>query len=160
MEKEAKKLADQTVNEREFIAACNRLADGATKLDKDFKKKIDELSEDVGPIPGHMIGILDDLDNGAKILTYFTANPDEYEELIAFPTIKAGVKLTRLSEKLAKVPEKKISKAPPPIDSLKGGKSDNSFVITEADTKNMSEFVRKRNAQIEARRKAKMAGQR
>jgi type I site-specific restriction endonuclease len=161
VKKEAKRIAEETITEREFTNACNRLADAAKKLDKDFDKKINQLGEEVAPLPGYMIGILDDLDNGGAILKYFTENPDEYEEIIALTPLKMGVRLTKLGTKIAeatKTPPKKISKVPPPIDPVGGKGGTNTMVLTEADTKDMSTFVKKRAAMVEARRKEKAAG--
>lgn len=156
-EKRANELAEQKVAEREFLNACNRLANAATKIDKDFDRKITELGKDVAPLPGYMIGILDDLDNGGAILKYFTDNQDEYEEIIAMSQTKMAVKLSKLSTKLeteSKVPPKKVSKVPDPITPVGGKGGGNNFVLTDNDTKDMQTFIKKRQAMVEQRRKA------
>ena len=162
VEKRAETKANQKQAEREFVAASNRLADGAEKIDKDFLKKIKSIAEDVAPIPGHMIGILDDLDNGAAVLAALASDVDEYERIITLNPTKAAVELSKMAVKIATKPAKQLSKVPPPIDPI-GGKTSstsNDLVITDKDVKNMNEFVRKRNAQIEERRKMKAAGYR
>ena len=161
VKKEAERIANEKVNEREFTNACNRLAEAAKKLDKEFDKKMATLAEDVAPIPGYMIGILDDLDNGGAVLKHFTENPDIYEDVIALTPAKMAVAVTKLSNKIeteSKPKPKAISKVPPPIEPLGGKGGGNSTIITEADTKDMPTFVKKRAAQVEARRKEKMAG--
>jgi hypothetical protein len=158
---EAEKLADQKaeakVAEREFVNACNRLADSAKKLDSKFDDKIKQLSEDVAPLPGYMIGILDDLDNGGAVLKYFTENADEYEDIIALTPPKMAVKLAKLSTKIEadnKPKPKAKSNIPDPITPVGGKGGTNNAILTEADTKDMQSFVKKRQAMVEQRRKA------
>ena len=163
VEKRAETKAQQKAAEREFVTASNKLADAAEKLDKDFMKKIKAIAEDVAPIPGHMIGILDDLDNGAAVLSHLANDADEYERIIGLNPTKAAVELAKIGNKLSTKPAPKpLSKVPEPITPI-GGKTsstNNDLVITDKDVKNMNEFVRKRNAQIEERRKMKAAGYR
>lgn len=160
VKKEAKRIAEETINERDFVNASNRLADAAEKVDKDFMKKMKEVAADVAPIPGHMIGILDDLKkkNGGAVLSHLVNNPDAYEEIITLSPLKASAKLVELSIELAakaEVPKKKLSNLPPPNEPL-GGKGGNvsDMVLPKDPTKDMDRFVRVREAQIAARRKA------
>jgi len=163
VDKRANAKAEQKVAEREFLNASNRLADAAEKLDKDFIKKIKVIAEETAPIPGHMIGILDDLDNGGAVLVSLADDVDEYERIITLSPAKAAVELTKLSVKLAAKPASKaVSKVPKPIEPI-GGKTsgtNNDMVITDKDTQNMNEFIRKRNIQIAERQKMKAAGYR
>jgi len=158
VEKRAETKAQQKALQREFDAASNRLFDAGVKVDKDFQKKITAMAEDIGAIPGHLVGILDDLDNGGEILVHFTANPDEAEEIYAMSPAKAAVTLAKLSAKLeaARKPKpKEISKVPDPAETIRGG-SKSPDVLPKEPTKNMAEFVRIRNKQAEERRKAKL----
>ena len=163
VEKRAETKAQQKQAEREFVDASNRLANAAEKLDKDFIKKIKQVAEDVAPIPGHMIGILDDLDDGAKVLAHLADDVDEYERIINLNPTKAAVELSKIATKINAKPEpKKLSKVPPPIEPI-GGKTsgtNNDLVITDKDVKNMNEFIRKRNLQIEERKKMRAGGYR
>jgi len=170
VEKRASVKAEAKAAEREFVQASNRLADAAEKIDKDFIKKIKAIAEDVAPIPGHMIGILDDLDNGAAVLANLADDVDEYERIIALNPTKAAVELSKISNKIttgAKPKAKELSKVPDPITPL-GGKTSstsNDLVIRDKEIKDASgalspDFIRKRAAQIEARNKARAAGYR
>jgi hypothetical protein len=168
VEKRAETKAQQKQAEREFVTASNRLADAAEKIDKDFLKKIKTIAEDVAPIPGHMIGILDDLDNGAAILANLADDVDEYERIITLNPTKAAVELAKIGNKLLAKPEpKKLSKLPEPINPI-GGKTsstNNELVITDKEIKDSGgtitqDFIRKRNAQIAERQKMKAAGYR
>ena len=153
VKKQAKVLADKEIADRDFANACSRLQKAATKLDKDFPDKIQELGTEVGPIPGAMIGILDDLDNGGQVLQHFTTDPDEYERIIALPSTKMAVELTRLATKLAKPPVKVLSKVPAPNEPLGG----NARVDTPLNDKDpMDVWIKKRNKQVEERRKARL----
>lgn len=148
VEKRAEAKALQKAAERAFVADCNKLADEAEKEDKDFSKKIDALTEDVGPIPGHMIGILSDLDNGGKVLSYLANNEDEAEDLWKLSPAKMALKLSRISDKLNAKPKKEISKAPVPNKGL-GGKGGQSEVLH--DKMDMRDWVELRNKQVAER---------
>jgi chromosome segregation ATPase len=153
---EAKAAQKQMV--RDFEAASDRLFKAGVKADKEFQAKINALAEDIGKIPGHMIGILDDLDNGGEVLSYFTNNADEAEEIYAMSPAKAAVKLAKLSAKLEtekKPKPKEISKVPDPSETIKGGSS-SPDVLPKDPTNHMADWVRIRNKQAETRRKEKM----
>jgi hypothetical protein len=163
VEKRAEAKATQKAAEREFLNASNRLAEAAEKIDKDFIKKIKTVAEDTAPIPGHMIGILDDLDNGGAVLVSLADDVDEYERIIGLSPAKAAVELTKLSVKISTKPAPKpVSKVPKPIEPIGGSNSstNNDMTITDKDTKNMNDFIRKRNIQIAERAKLKAAGYR
>lgn len=153
--------ANQKLLEKEFVDNCNKLAKAATKLDPKFKEKIDELAADIGKIPGEMIGILSDLDNGAEVLSHLTNNPDEAEEIWTLPLAKMVQRLDRLSMKLedaVKPKPKEISKVPAPIE----GGAGNSTVknLDPSKAKSTAEYVEIRNKQVAERQARKMAGMR
>lgn len=147
--------ATQKQIERQFTNDCNKLWKDATKVDKEFDKKVNDMAEEVGKIPGAMIGMLTELDaeNGGAVLSYLTANTEEYEEIFDLigsnKTHKAAVKLEKLSEKIAaegKPKPKPVSNAPAPMKPVgTGAAASSSTVITGKET--MAEFVRKRNLQ-------------
>lgn len=148
-----KELADL---QAKFDADCEVLAKAATKVDKQFDDKINELAEDLGRIPSFMIGVLADMDNGGEVLAHI-ANDDELAEDIwkARPT-KMTKLLVEISTKLAdakKKPKKQISKVEAPGEPVKGSRVV-SNMITEADTKNMDVYVAKRMKQMAEKRKA------
>lgn len=153
----AKDLAEV---QAKFEAACDRLQAEARKVDPEFDDKINDIATDVGPIPSFMIGVLEDLDNGGEVLA-FIANDDELAERIyslKTKPAKMTKELVDISNKLEaekKKPKKQISKVPDPVTPVKGSRANNSLTITEADTKNMPEYVRKRQAQMLEARKAK-----
>lgn len=158
--KAAKKLADQKMLEiqENYNKACDRLQKEASKIDKEFDDKINDIASDIGPIPSFMIGVLEDLDNGGEVLAYI-ANDDELAEKI-WDLKSKPAKMTKaivdISNKLAdakKKPRKEISRVPDPGTPVKPNRSNNSTVITEADVKNMDNYVAKRQAQMLERRK-------
>lgn len=157
--KAAKKLAEKEAEklQKEFDDACEKLAKVANKVDKQFDDKINELAADLGPIPSFMIGVLADMDNGGEVLAHI-ANDDELaEEIWNCKPAKMTRKLVEISAKLEeakKPPKKQISKVPEPITPVKTNRQV-SNTITEADTKNMDEYVRKRQAQMTEARKLK-----
>lgn len=155
VEKQAEALANQTMADRDFANACSRLEKAASKLDKNFTVNIKQLGEEVGPIPGAMIGVLDDLDNGGQVLQHFTTDPDEYERLIGLTPLKMASEVTKLAEKLAKPKAKEVSRVPPPNEPL-GGNARNDTPLSDKDP--MDVWIKKRTKQVAERAAAKRAG--
>jgi hypothetical protein len=156
--KRAKQIAQQELTIKEFNDASDRLFNSAVKVDKDFQKKINLLADDIGAIPGHLVGILDDLDNGGDVLVHFTLNPDDAEEIYQLSPARAAVRLAKLAAKIEadkKPAPKAISKVPDPTEPIKGG-SKSPDQLPKEPTKNMAEFIRIRNKQAEDRRRAKL----
>jgi hypothetical protein len=151
--KRATKLAAEKNAQDAFDAACDRLSKKATKLDKEFDSKVAEMAEEVAPIPGAMIGILDDLDNGAEVLVHLTENTDEYEKLIALPPAKMGVALAKLSTKIEK-PQRKLSSAPDPITPNSGNRP-SATTKDLRDTKglNTKDWIKERERQLAEKRR-------
>ena len=150
----AERLAAEKLLQKEFTNACNKLAAEATKIDKKFDDKVKAMGEDIGPIPSQMIGILEDLDNGGAILAHLVNNVDEAEEIYGLSLAKMSLRLSKLSEKLLTKPKKDISKVPAPNEPVSPS-SKTSTVLR--DNEPMEDWVKKRNAQVEERRRAKMA---
>jgi len=156
--KAKQKLAEKELEDLQarFDKDCETLAKAATKVDKEFNEKINDIAEDVGPIPSFMIGILSDLENGGEVLAHI-ANDDELaEEIWAMKPAKMTRRIVEISNKLEaakKPPKKQISKVPDPGTPVKGNRQV-SNTITEADAKNMDVYTRKRMAQIAEKRKA------
>lgn len=153
----AERLAAERLAEREFTRACNKLAEAATKIDKEFDTKVKDMGEEIGPIPSVMIGILEDLDNGGAVLAHLVNNVDDAEELYALPLPKMSLRLAKLSEKLAAKPKREISKVPAPNEPVTHGRVQPAFDPrnTKMDTK---EWIEKRNQQVAERRKARQGG--
>lgn len=156
--KAAKKIADKELADLQskFDADCETLAKAATKVDKQFNDKINELAEDIGPIPSFMIGVLADMENGGEVLAY-VANDDELaEDIWKAKPAKMTKLLVEISTKLTdakKKPKKQISKVEAPGEPVKGSRVVSSQ-LTEADTKNMDTYVAKRQKMMMEKRKA------
>lgn len=156
--KAAKKMADKELADLQakFEADCDTLAKAANKIDKQFDENINELAEDIGPIPSFMIGVLADMDNGGEVLAY-VANDDELaEDIWKAKPAKMTKLLVEISTKLAeakKKPKKQISKVEAPGEPVKGSRVVSSQ-LTEADTKNMDTYVAKRQKMMMEKRKA------
>lgn len=159
--KAAAKLAAKNAADiqEKFDNACAKLAKDATKIDPKFGDKVEDMADQFGPIPSFMIGVLEDFDNGAEVLSTLV-NDDELAEKI-YNLKNSPAKMTRelvaISNKLIEVkkkPKKEISKVPDPMEPVNGSRHV-STVITDADTKNMDSYVAKRRAQQEQARKAR-----
>ena len=158
-EKAAAKLAAKQIKDTQdaFDAACEKLAKEASKIDKDFEAKVNDMAADFGPIPSFMIGVLEDLENGGEVLAFIANDDDVAEEIYSHakkPT-RLTAELLKISNKLldAKKPKpKKLSAVPDPVKPVKGTRVI-SNTITEADTKNMESYVAKRQRQMMEKRK-------
>ena len=164
--KAAEKIAAKNLEklQQDFSDMCDRLQKDATTIDKDFYEKSVDISEQFGPIPSFMIGVLDDLDNGGEVLAHIMNDDDLAEKLWKLDKDNKKAKMTKEvvaigekleAEKKAKT-KKQISKVPEPIKPV-GASRSTSTVITKADTRpeNMDNYVAKRRAQMEANRKAR-----
>lgn len=152
----AKLIATEEVDRREFANMCSSLEKGASKLDKDFGNKIDEVTKEAGKIPSQMISVLHDLDNGAQVLVYFSNDVDEYERVKNLSLTKMSSEVTKISLKLAEpVKPKVLSKVPPPIDPIRSGKKVDGVL---RDNEPMDDWVAKRNAQVKKRAEDRAKG--
>jgi hypothetical protein len=143
----------------EFNKNCDKIQASAEKLDKEFNKKVHELAADLGPLPTPMMNELFDLDNGAEILVYLASDVDEAERIFDLQSkpAKLGRELGKLSDKLAEAKKPKpkpISQVPDPMAPVNGNRVQTTQ-ITQKDTtpEGMENYVRKRQLQIEQRRK-------
>jgi hypothetical protein len=156
--KAAKKIQEKEIAnvQAKFDKDCDVLQKAANKIDKDFDNKINEIAEDIGPIPSFMIGVLSDMENGGEVLA-FVANDDELaEDIWGARPAKMTKLLLEISNKLTdakKPPKKQISKVKAPGEPVKGNRVV-SNTITEADAKNMETYVAKRQRQMMEKRKA------
>lgn len=169
-EEEIQRRADVIANEKvaakeverlqiEFNKACDKLQDAGNKLDKEFTPKVNEMAAELGPIPSRIIGILADLDNGHEVLKFMVDDIDEAEKLYDLKDRpeRLAIALVRIADKLeaAKIPPKKqISQVPDAVKPVNGSRV-NTTQITAKDTTpaGMDNYVRKRQQQMEQRRK-------
>ncbi len=153
--KRAKQIASEELAKKEFELACERINKAATAIDKTFDKKVWAMAEDIGPIPGHMISILDELDNGGPVLNYLTDNVDEAEEIYKLTPGKMAARLARISNKLIEKKNKPISKVPPPVEPVGGNGGKITFDPYDTKNKNDRDWIEQRNRQIAERQAAK-----
>lgn len=160
-QKDVEDLAEKKANDkqlqRDFVNACNKIFDDAIKVDKTFKTKVDAMTDDIGPIPPVMVGVLEDLDNPGAVLNHLTEDADLTEKLYVMSPAKMAVELTKISTKLAakpKKPVKDVSKTPDPVNPL-GGKTNASADInlTRKDLSD-KDWIEQRNRDIANKRSA------
>lgn len=166
IETRAKAIAQEELSKKElekinddFNATCTTLAKDARKTDKDFDNKVEDMADQFGKIPSFMIGVLGDLDNGGEVLAYLANDDDEAERLynLTQKPAKMAKELALISLKLEeakKPPKKQISKVKG-IDTVKNSGNNKSAVLTEADAKNMDNYVAKRIRMKEEQKKAR-----
>lgn len=153
VEREAKRIASETVNDENFTRACNTLFDEAKKIDKDFKAKTGIMREEVGLIPRYMIEVLENLDNGGAVLAHLTNNLDEAEEIFSMTGPRATLKLAELSSKLiteAKPKVKAVSKVPPPNEPVTNNGRGGTVTLHSKMTD--EEWITQRNKDVAQKR--------
>ncbi len=150
VDKEAQKRAEFIAAQKEFVKSCNDLYEDASKIDKNFETKVNELADDIGPIPSRMIGILhDEIENGAAVLNYLCDNHDEAEKIYNMSPDKMGIELYKVGVKLIPKKEvKQVSKVPPPNDPIR---ANGRTTIPLNDKMTDKEWIDRRNADLRAR---------
>lgn len=157
----AEKLATKNLQDlqKEFEKNCDAIQDAAVKIDPEFNKKVHELAAEIGPLPNQMLNVLFDLDNGADVLAFLASDVDEAERIYGLvdKPARLGIALSKIADKLAEAKKpkpKEISKVPDAVKPVNGARVQ-STQITSKDTtpEGMDNYVRKRQLQIEQRRK-------
>lgn len=162
----AEAIANKKIQEKEiadiqaqFDKDCDSLQKDARKIDKEFDDKIGDIAEQFGPIPSFMIGVLSDFENGGEVLAKIASDEDLAEEIYDLKSKPAKMtrKLVELSNELIaakKKPKKEISRVEAGVEPVKAARTV-STTITESDTKNMDNYVAKRQAQMADRHKVR-----
>lgn len=157
----ATKLAEQQAKDakKKFEDTCDSLESVAIKTDKDFSKKIVEVTSELGPIPAPIIEVLGDLEhgNGGQVLAYLADNIDEAEDLYELRDNPRRLDraLSKISDKLKeaeKKPKRERSNLPAPIEPV-GNSRQESTRITGKETQ--EEFNAKRAKQEAEKRAAR-----
>ena len=157
----ATKLAEKQAqdNKKKFEDTCDNLEAVAIKTDKEFSRKVVEMTTEIGPIPAPIIEILAELDNenGGEVLAYLANNIDEAEDLFELKSNerKLTAKLVRISDKVkeaSKKPKRERSNLPAPIEPV-GNSRQESTRITGKETQ--EEFNAKRAKQEAEKRAAR-----
>lgn len=81
------------IAEFEFQNACQVLHNKAIMLDATYRNKLS-----IGqPVPGQMVGLLENLDNGGSILVYLANNLKDYKRICSLDLIDMKNELFKLS---------------------------------------------------------------
>lgn len=170
VERRSNVKADQKAAERQFATDCNKLFADASKVDKEFKKKIDGAVADLGGldkggIPPIMIGYLSDIDNGGAVLAHLANDVDLYEEVRELPMTKMANRLNKIGLQLEKAAEeaakaakkapKEPSRVPNPVQPIRGNQSSPD---SYTKTMSMDSYVEMRNRQKAALAERRKAG--
>lgn len=125
------------------------------KTTPDFDEVFQEFIEDYGHINvPEMVELALTSDVGPQITHYLATHPEEFVRISKLSPIRRASELgkveARLSTKETPVETKKTTKAPPPIETVKGsGKVETANLQTVTD---YQEFLKMRNKQLKARR--------
>lgn len=162
-DKAAKKLKELEVERenKQFEKLADKLIKSASKVDKDFEKKINEVAKETDTLmQPFMLEILsDEYDNGHEILTLMANDADLYEEICTMSERKMIRRFDKLSAELksrAKKPQQRErERLPDPITPINDGTNNRGNSLPSKPTENMEDFVRIRAQQVEAFRKSR-----
>lgn len=155
------KVATQNLQnlQKEFEKNCDKIQEGAIKVDPKFNEKVHELAAELGPLPNQMLNVLFDLEHGADVLAFLANDVDEAERIYGLidKPARLGIALSKIADKLAEAKRPKprqISNVPDAVRPV-NGHSVQSTQITSKDTTpaGMDNYVRKRQLQMEQRKK-------
>lgn len=159
-EKAAKEAGERWKAEQEAVQRRARFDERVAQ----FAKSVEDYSEvvtDSTPVSEGMADFLLDSDEAGALMYYLGNNPDEARKLYGLSPAKAGRELTKLEERLVaerkKAAEKPVSKAPPPAPQIDASGDAASLRIdpstAESDSLSDAEWKRRREKQIQSRRK-------
>jgi hypothetical protein len=141
----------------EFNKTCDKLQEDAIKLDKEFTPKVVAMTNELGPIPSRIIGILADIDNGAEVLSVMANDIDEAEKLydLKDKPEKLTIAIVRMADKLAEAKKPKVkplSKVPNQGEQIKPSRVNSNTITGKESTE---DYIRKRVAQREELKKVR-----
>lgn len=140
-------------------ASLERVFDAGKKaFPKGWEERVAQAADAVGPEMAQRTDFLEalgELPNAHQVYFDLAGDPDRIEALLALSPAKMGTELGKLSEKLAAVKVKQISRTPAPIKPLdKPTKEERSL---DDPNLSMDEFDRLMSQEEEKRWKAKQA---
>jgi hypothetical protein len=141
----------------EFNKTCDKLQEDAIKLDKEFTPKVVAMTNELGPIPSRIIGILADIENGAEVLSLMANDIDEAEKLydLKDKPEKLTIAIVRMADKLAEAKKPKVkplSKVPNQGEQIKPSRVNSNTITGKESTE---DYIRKRVAQREELKKVR-----
>lgn len=114
----------------------------------------DAMSDELMARPDFLEAVTD-LPNAAVVYHELAGDLDKMESILALPAHKMGMELARISDRLAKPPVRKISKAPAPIKPIERGGTERDLedLINDPNA-DMGEIDRRMKAEEAKRAKA------
>ena len=157
-ERDVQEAATRVAAEREFAAACNKIADaGAAEFKDDFVPTLNSLWNVVdgidaqGNLTPHgraLVEAAQETDNPAAVLHHLGKNLGDAVRIVAMTPAKMGAAVAKLSDTLAKKASATpaVSQAPAPPEPVSGGTRNTSSL---ADLP-MAEYIKRRDAEVKA----------
>jgi hypothetical protein len=164
---EARKVADAAAKEagvrfraeQEAIARRAKFDERVTQF-KSTVEDYDEVVHDSTPVSEHMADAIMDSDEAGALMYYLGQNPDVATKLYHMSAAKAGREIQKIEDRLVserkKAAEKPVSQAPPPAPKIEGSGDPGTRAdptTPESDTLSDAEWLRKREKQIQSRRR-------
>lgn len=157
--------AGRAAAEIEFNKACNAaVTKGRADFPEAFDKSLDSLRSVTPVLPKMFVEAALETGAAPAVLHALGQNLAEYDRIISLPPLRQAVELTKLASTLTKAPEAtpvvpKPKPVPAPISPRVGGgngtaRSDISPDDPKSDEIPSAEWFKRREAQIEAARKA------
>ena len=125
-----------------------------SKVNPDFNDVMNEFQEDYGNMQcPEIVQVAMESEVGPALAYYLASNTDEVDRIVALPPYRRLIELGKLEDKVAKpatkpvvVEAKKISKAAPPIEAVKGSTKVANYDLRSDDDYEV--WVKKREASL------------
>ncbi len=133
----------------DFNSKCNAVAEQGKEKFPDFNKRVDILNQSLGGIPPEFLESVIEFPNAPEIIHSLGGDLDEADRILNLPIRRQAIELARLSDKLGKVKQTPISRAPNPVNPVSTGRRVESGLD---DSLSHSEWLRRRNEQVYGKR--------
>lgn len=159
-EKAAKEAGERWKAEQEAVQRRAKFDERVAQFAKSVEDYSDVVTEST-PVSEGMADFLLDSDEAGALMYYLGNNPDEARKLYHLSPAKAGAALAKIEDRLVaerkKAAEKPVSQAPPPAPRIDASGDAAGLRIDptspESDALSDAEWMRKREKQIQSRRK-------
>lgn len=163
-EKRSVEAAQRLLREEQDRESRSRREASFKSRETEFAKTVQDYDSVVRnprlSITSQMAEAIKDSDDGPALAYHLGKNPEIAEKIAQLPPIAAARELGKIEARLAHEREQakpeKVSKAPPPPPKVEGSDAGNvSVKVDDPESDNLSdaEWTRRRNLQIEKRRK-------
>lgn len=148
IEKLAEQKAAQMLRDSQFNDRCNSVYEAGKEEYSDFDDALGTFSR-LGGVSRDLLEVVVELPDSHKVIHHLGSNPEDAQRVLKLSPTKMAIELTKISQNLGKE-KKPVSAAHKPVRPVDGRSSANKDLHEIEST---SEWMKKREAQLAAKRK-------